>query len=335
MSTHEELRRRLEGLNRQPLGAGAGEAAGEPLADLERLRRRLGKGRGAAGADGPVSPRPVRPLEPIVIRRDLPRQRAADPAPAPAGPVVALEAATDGAEVVAPDGSRVWLVERCLPEPEGRWQQLCEALPDALSSRGSGLWGQLRHVGLTDELQPEDLIFLDLETTGLTSSPLFLIGTMVWSGGGLLTRQYFARDYSEERAAVALFLRFAAGRKLLVSFNGKSFDLPYVRTRAVATGVPCTLEPDHLDLLHAARRVWKPGLPDCRLQTLERCICGRMRSDDIPGHLIPDAYHAYVRTGNARDMVKVLDHNFLDLVTLADIMTRLPLAPDPADDEPI
>jgi uncharacterized protein YprB with RNaseH-like and TPR domain len=109
-----------------------------------------------------------------------------------------------------------------------------------------------------------------------------------------------------------------------VSFNGKSFDQPYVRTRAAANGVPYRLALDHLDLVHAARRIWKRTLPDCRLQTLERCICGRAREEDIPGHLIPDAYHTYVRTGNGAEMIDVLRHNFLDLVTMADLIIRLP-----------
>jgi uncharacterized protein YprB with RNaseH-like and TPR domain len=55
-------------------------------------------------------------------------------------------------------------------------------------------------------LRPEELLFFDLETTGLSSSPLFLIGTMTWEGPGLVIRQYFARDYSQERAVVSLFL---------------------------------------------------------------------------------------------------------------------------------
>ena len=171
------------------------------------------------------------------------------------------------------------------------------------------------------------LAFFDLETTGLSSSPLFLIGAMVWQDGQLVSHQFFARDYSQEAGVVQLFGELAAGRKLLVSFNGKSFDAPFVLTRAAATGVPCRLDQAHLDPLHAARRAWGGRLPDCKLQTLECYVCGRTRADDIPGHMIPDAYHAYVRTGNASEMVSVLEHNFLDLLTLADLMTRLPAPP--------
>ena len=93
---------------------------------------------------------------------------------------------------------------------------------------------------------------------------------------------------------------------------------------AAATGLPFAWDPAHLDLLHACRRVWKEVLPDCRLQTLERHVCRRARADDIPGQMIPDAYHEYVRTDNAWQIVEVLRHNLLDLVTLADLLTRFP-----------
>jgi len=172
--------------------------------------------------------------------------------------------------------------------------------------------------------RPEHAMFFDIETTGLASTPLFLIGTMVWADGELVARQYFARDYSEEAAILRLFADALDDRALLVSFNGKSFDLPYVRARAAANRLPLRSEPAHLDLLHVCRRAWGNRLPDCRLQTLESCICGRVRREDIPGQDIPDAYHAFVRTGNAAEIAVILRHNLLDLATLGELLLRLP-----------
>ena len=324
MSKSDDLRKRLEALNRGPLKPPDG-------VEDEEVRRRLRKGlrkRAAVPRDGEdeahrTAEKP--PPRPIVFHRDLPsREGPARPALSSAGPHVPLEEAVAGAEKVGPDGGQVYLVERPVGEELGGQPPLCQALADAVRCSGSGLWEQARWLADPDEVGVEDLLFLDLETTGLGSSPLFLVGTMVWDAGGLVVRQYFARDYSEERAAVACFLRLAEGRKLLVSFNGKSFDLPFVRMRAAANGLVCGIDPAHLDLLHVARRCWGGRVPDCRLQTLERLLCGRTRTDDIPGHLIPDAYHEYVRTGNAVRMANVLEHNFLDLLTLADLLVRLP-----------
>ena len=326
MSKSDDLRKRLEALNRGPL-----VPQGDGPADPEELRDRMRKGsrgrRASPTGDQSAAPStPDRPSPaPLVFRRDLPRRGpSGPPAFSDIGPHVSLGEAAGGSEAVAPDGCRAYLVDRPVADRDGRPAELCRALADAVSCSGSGLWAQIGRMVTPGELRVEDLLFLDLETTGLGSSPLFLIGVMIWDAAGLVVRQYFARDYSEERAAVACFMQLIEGRKLLVSFNGKSFDLPYVRMRAAANGLVCGFDPAHLDLLHVARRIWGDRVPDCRLQTLERLICGRMRADDIPGHLIPDAYHDYVRTGNAARMVNVLEHNFLDLLTLAELVVRLP-----------
>ena len=76
----------------------------------------------------------------------------------------------------------------------------------------------------------------------------------------------------------------------------------------------------HIDLLHEGRRRYKDRLVNCKLQTLERAICGRGRTEDIPGAEIPDAYHNFVRTNNAVDMRDILHHNALDLVTMVEVV---------------
>lgn len=320
---------RLESLNREPLDR---PPAPEPPESLrERVRKGLRRRRNAAAptAGEAAAPGP----EPLVFRRDMPRRPPPRrPIPAVGGPFVPVADAIDGQEVTAPDGQPAYVVDRPLRAAGSPWTVLCDGFLDALASPASGLRAELVRMGVPQRVGVADVLFLDLETAGLGSAPLFLVGAMVWEGTGLVVRQFFARDYSEEAAALELFLALARPRTLLMSFNGKSFDLPFVRMRAAASGVAWDWEPAHLDLLHASRRVWGPTLSDCRLQTLERVLCGRLRDDDIPGHLIPDAYHEFVRTGNAVRMASVLEHNFLDLVTLADLLTRLP-AGTPVSDE--
>jgi uncharacterized protein YprB with RNaseH-like and TPR domain len=52
-------------------------------------------------------------------------------------------------------------------------------------------------------------------------------------------------------------------------------------------------------------------------------LCGRVRYDDIAGRSIPAAYHEYVRSGDPRQVRRVLHHNALDLLTLLQIALRL------------
>ncbi|MGB9588380.1 MAG: ribonuclease H-like domain-containing protein, partial [Armatimonadota bacterium] len=104
------------------------------------------------------------------------------------------------------------------------------------------------------------------------------------------------------------------------TYNGKAFDVPFLRDRMLFHRVEGEFNHEHLDLLWEARRRWKGKLPDFRLQTLELNICRRRRANDIPGNIIPELYHEFVRTGNARLLQQVFHHNALDLITMAELL---------------
>ena len=78
----------------------------------------------------------------------------------------------------------------------------------------------------------------------------------------------------------------------------------------------------HVDMLHPARRLWRSGDDGCRLTALEQALCGYVREGDVPGFEIPARYFHYVRSGDARPLAAVLEHNRLDLISLACVMAR-------------
>ena len=198
---------------------------------------------------------------------------------------------------------------------------------------------------------PADALFLDLETCGFAGSPVFLAGLLWQSEGVLVLDQLFARNYAEERSVLESLWHVASLNRVLVTYNGKSFDWPMVHDRSTrhhlghdARGASHSADDappgelglgrrdprpqlTHCDLLHHARRRWKRVLPNCKLQTLERFVCNRSRHDDLSGAQVPAAYHEFVRTGVARQVGAIVHHNALDLVTLVQIALRL-LEPD-------
>ncbi len=172
---------------------------------------------------------------------------------------------------------------------------------------------------------PHQVAFLDLETTGLSSTPVFLIGLLHVGGQGPHVHQLLARDYSEEEAALAAGLDLLSGAKVLVSFNGRSFDVPFLRDRTRYHRMEWTVAPErHVDVLWVARRQRDLQVPNHRLLTLESRVCGRYRAGDIPGELIPAAYHRFVDTGETDEMALILQHNQIDLLTTAELAAQWP-----------
>jgi uncharacterized protein YprB with RNaseH-like and TPR domain len=173
---------------------------------------------------------------------------------------------------------------------------------------------------------PRDTLFLDLETCGLAGSMIFLIGLLRYDGGALVLEQLLARNYAEEQAILDALWQRTQSASLLITFNGKTFDWPLVQYRSTYHRFPAAkVQNDlmHVDALHHARRRWRDRLPNCRLQTLERFLCGRHRSGDIPGRDIPDAYRQFVATGRDDQMHQILHHNALDLITLMQVTMLL------------
>ncbi len=170
---------------------------------------------------------------------------------------------------------------------------------------------------------PGGPLFVDIETAGLAAAPLFLIGALTLETSGPALVQYVARDYAEEAAALAAFGESLPEQARWITYNGASFDVPYLRDRCAFHGVSAPTVSDHLDLLPAARRQWRGMVPNYRLQTLERVVCGRERLGDVPGEAISGLYHDFVRTGAWDVFAPVLWHNAMDLITLAALWIRL------------
>lgn len=179
------------------------------------------------------------------------------------------------------------------------------------------------------------LLFLDLETTGLftgAGTQAFLIGCAAIDGDSIRVRQFLMPGFEHERAALAALAEWAAAHGALVTYNGKTFDVPLIETRFLFHRLPFPLaETPHFDMLHPARRLWRgrpttagpaPDESSCSLSVLEKHLAGVHRVGDVPGFEIPSRYFQFVRDGDARPLEAVLEHNRLDLISLAAVMAR-------------
>ena len=208
-----------------------------------------------------------------------------------------------------------------------RWRDLARPVIEALD-RGDGR--ELARLGVRDiELlslcSPGDIVFVDIETTGLVSTcPLFMIGMLCpESTHGLRLVQAFARDYDEEAAVLEEARARLAGARAVVTYNGKSFDMPFISRRMAYHGRFDELEFMVVDLMWPARRMWYGALPNCKLATVQSMVLDCPRDGDIPGRLIPEVYVEYVRTGDASLVLPIIDHNELDLLAMAGLLPFL------------
>jgi uncharacterized protein YprB with RNaseH-like and TPR domain len=192
-------------------------------------------------------------------------------------------------------------------------------------------------------LSPEDFVFFDLETTGLSSGA----GTLAFLAAFgrfetadfdeisgqlqyvLCFTQYLLLDYPGENDFLeALLPEFDV--PFIVSYNGKCFDSQILRTRCLMNAIaPPVFR--QVDLLHPARRLWKRTLASCSQAEIETSILGLDRTGDISGAFAPDIWFSFLRTGETEPLLGICDHNKKDITGLASIFTAFTrIADDPS-----
>lgn len=168
-------------------------------------------------------------------------------------------------------------------------------------------------------------LYLDTETTGLgpgAGTVAFLVGLAFFgSDGALVCEQLLVRQLGEEGPVLARVAQRIRDASMLVTFNGKSFDLPVLRTRFVMTrvGFPEALPP-HLDLVHVARRVHKTRNIGATLGAVEREVLGFVRENDVPSGEVSACYLHFLRTSDPRALMGVVEHNAWDVVSMASLV---------------
>ena len=168
-------------------------------------------------------------------------------------------------------------------------------------------------------------LFIDTETTGLaggTGTTAFMIGLGYFTDEKFVTKQLFMRDFHEEAAVLYTLKDFFDRFPVMISFNGKSFDLPLVSTRMVMNRFQKIKDKVHIDLLHEARRNWS-HFDSCSLSRLEEKVLNVKRKNDVPGYRVPHLYFQFLKNDNYHQLAPVFNHNRIDIISLVTLLIKL------------
>lgn len=156
-----------------------------------------------------------------------------------------------------------------------------------------------------------------------------------------IVRQYILRDFSEEPAQLSAFVDDLLQTSCMLTYNGKTFDIPLLRTRFRINRMEIPFENySHLDFVHSCRRIYRRHFDSFNLSLLEKKVLGFERADDVPGHLIPRMYFDYLQNRDDELLLPILNHNRNDIVSLyllvQETWRRIDLALSEAcDDDPL
>jgi uncharacterized protein YprB with RNaseH-like and TPR domain len=242
------------------------------------------------------------------------------------GPVTAARLRAAGVRSVEqlrqthPHGERA--DEVCQEWDTGDLLAICDRLRLRLAGRG-----HLLAALVAGCVEISEIAFFDVETLGLAGNTIFLCGLGRFRDGAFVVEQYLAPGYADEPAMLSRAVRELSDARVVITYNGRTADVPWMRTRCFFHGLSPFPELAHLDLVFGTRRRFvrdEQTLANARLPTVQHDLLGLTRpSYDVPSSFVPDLYQEYVRTGCEGLLVPILDHNRSDLEALVRLLELL------------
>jgi hypothetical protein len=152
----------------------------------------------------------------------------------------------------------------------------------------------------------DTVAYVDIETTGLGGHGDHITTIALYDGR---TIRHYVHGQN-----LAEFARDIRDYRLLVTYNGKCFDLPFLRT---SLGIP--MDQAHLDLRYLLASLgYKGGLKGCERQL------GLDRGDlaDVDGYFAVLLWREYQRHSNQQALETLLAYNIRDVVNLELLLTK-------------
>jgi len=171
-------------------------------------------------------------------------------------------------------------------------------------------------------LEMGEILFLDTETSGLgggTGTFAFMIGLGYFERSAFRVEQLFIHNPAEEASMLTELIRIVSGFKAVLTYNGKTFDIPLLNNRYILNGLSTPFSDlIHIDLLQITRKIWSNRFSSRSLGNLENQLLGFFRSgEEVPGWLVPQLYFDYLLNQDPRPLLGVFYHNQIDILSLA------------------
>jgi uncharacterized protein len=180
---------------------------------------------------------------------------------------------------------------------------------------------------LLSYFKPEELLFIDIESKSLFfETSIIEIGAGYFEGKEFIVKQFTCLEDSAEYEILEEFKKLLIGKKAFVTFNGRTFDIPFIDRRMSYYGVASAvdiLKLHNFDLLHFSRCCYKKEFDSYRLKAMEMQVLGKEREGDIDGSEIQIYFENYVRTHDPKYIEPIIYHNREDIITLVLLMERL------------
>lgn len=174
----------------------------------------------------------------------------------------------------------------------------------------------------------EDTLAMDTETSGLSNGTggfVFMIGMGYFEKENYVIDQLILPDLQYESAFLYQIELTFARFPILLTYNGRGFDIPMIQSRTNFHMFPdfCS-KIAHVDLLLIARRYWKRRLGSVRLANIEQYVLFLKRGEqETPGYLAPELYHEFLRKDDASVLSGMSYHNQIDVLSLSAFLLYL------------
>lgn len=173
---------------------------------------------------------------------------------------------------------------------------------------------------MDQSIHPADILFLDTETTGLsrTSGTIpFLTGFAYLEGLSIVVEQYFLSDPAGEKNYLESILQKLKSFSYIATYNGKSFDIPLLRSRSILQKTERLKHGLHFDLLHIFKKLYHGNPFLSYAQPVMECsLLGHCREEDVTGSQVPQIYFDSIKYGILEPLNGVVEHNRLDMLGL-------------------